>query len=282
MMVCNRKKTDKMRPHYVQFIPVSVAGIEAVIADSDFAFGRHTHNQFGIGFMDSGAQKSLSGRGNVESKAGDIITVNPGEVHDGSPLGGPRAWRMLYFDTELINRSVLEISEGKCPSREFTQPVLTDKRLAANFIQLFYSVVRGEGDVARLAADEAIMFILSTLSQISVRQDNLPIKSIAFARERMDDDPAGTVSLAELAAGAGVSQFQFLRSFKRYSGMTPHAYLLQRRLFLVRKLISRGMSLSDTAATAGFADQSHMTRLFVRSYGYTPGLFAKNWRLINL
>ncbi|SQI36332.1 AraC-like ligand binding domain [Serratia plymuthica] len=60
-----------------------------VTADTDFSFGRHTHDQFGIGLMDRGAQKSLSGRGRVESSAGDIITVNPGEVHDGSPSPVP-------------------------------------------------------------------------------------------------------------------------------------------------------------------------------------------------
>ncbi|MGK9174343.1 AraC family transcriptional regulator [Yokenella regensburgei] len=267
-----------MRQHAVELVPVSVPGIEAVSADSDFAFGRHTHDQFGIGFMDSGAQKSLSGRGKVESKAGDIITVNPGEVHDGSPLCGPRAWRMLYVDPELINRNILAISEGKCHCREFTQPVLTDHNVAANFARLYNAVVLGEGDVAKLAADEALILIVSTLSEFAVHQENLPLKSIAFARERMDDDPAHAVTLAELAACAGVSQFQFLRAFKRYSGMTPHAYLLQRRLGLVRKLIAGGMPLSETAAAAGFADQSHMTRLFMRSFGYTPGRFAQHWR----
>ncbi|MFV6430423.1 helix-turn-helix domain-containing protein, partial [Klebsiella pneumoniae] len=62
---------------------------------------------------------------------------------------------------------------------------------------------------------------------------------------------------------------------KRTPGMTPHAYLLQRRLSLVRKLIWGGMNLVDAAIAGGFADQSHMTRLFVRSYGYTPGHYAK-------
>lgn len=35
------------------------------------------------------------------------------------------------------------------------------------------------------------------------------------------------------------------------------------------------MNLVDAAIAGGFADQSHMTRLFVRSYGYTPGLYAQ-------
>ncbi len=41
-----------------------------------------------------------------------------------------------------------------------------------------------------------------------------------------------------------------------------------------RSLIRRGSSLADAAAAAGFADQSHMTRLFVRAYGVSPRRYA--------
>ncbi|WP_325052545.1 AraC family ligand binding domain-containing protein [Pantoea agglomerans] len=76
--------------------------------------------------MDRGGQKSMSGRGYVELNAGDIITVNSGEVHDGTPLGGPRVWRMLYFDNELISRCFSDFSKGKYSSGEFSLPVSTD------------------------------------------------------------------------------------------------------------------------------------------------------------
>lgn len=49
-----------MRQHTIQLLPITLAGIEAVNANSDITFGRHTHDQFGIGLMDSGGQKSLS------------------------------------------------------------------------------------------------------------------------------------------------------------------------------------------------------------------------------
>lgn len=272
---CDRKKSDIVRQHTIQLLPITVAGIEAVNANSDISFGRHTHDQFGIGLMDSGGQKSLSGRGYVESNAGDIITVNPGEVHDGTPLGGPRAWRMLYFDTELINRCFSDISDGKFASGEFTLPVLTNVCIAENFNQLYHSIISGNGDVERLAADEAVLVMTKALAKMPSLQMKMPLKGVLYAKEKMDDAPGSAVSLTELAAIAGLGQFKFLRAFAHYSGMTPHAYLLQRRLSLVRKLITGGMSLVDAAIAGGFADQSHMTRLFVRSYGYTPGLYAQ-------
>ena len=94
---------------------------------------------------------------------------------------------------------------------------------------------------------------------------------MARARARLDDDPATPVSLAELAASAGVSRFAFLRAFRKQVGTTPHAYRLQAQARLARRLLLGGMAADEVAACAGFADQSHLTRVFARQFGMTPG-----------
>lgn len=93
------------------------------------------------------------------------------------------------------------------------------------------------------------------------------------AIERLDAAPEIPTSLAELAALSGVSRFQLLRGFTREVGTTPHAYLVQRRVRLVRRLLAAGRSPVDAALLAGFADQSHMTRAFIRHFGITPGRY---------
>jgi AraC-like DNA-binding protein len=75
-----------------------------------------------------------------------------------------------------------------------------------------------------------------------------------------------------------LSRFQLVRSFSRNTGFTPHAFLLHRRILLARRLIAGGMALADAAAASGFADQSHMTRVFTRKYGVSPGAFAISFK----
>lgn len=128
--------------------------------------------------------------------------------------------------------------------------------------------------IERMAADEAMLVMTKALVHIPSLQMNIPLKGVLYAKEKMDDEPESALCLTELAAIAELNQFKFLRAFTHYCGITSHAYLLQRRLSLVRKLIAGGMSLVDAAIKSGFSDQSHMTRLFVRSYGFTPGLYA--------
>ena len=78
---------------------------------------------------------------------------------------------------------------------------------------------------------------------------------------------------------AGLSKYQVLRRFEQAYGVPPHAWLLQQRGERARGLFRNGSSLAEAAASSGFADQSHMTRLFVRQFGFTPGAWQKASRL---
>lgn len=79
-------------------------------------------------------------------------------------------------------------------------------------------------------------------------------------------------SLVEMADVAGLSPFHFAREFKREVGMSPHQFLVARRLERAHELLRRGdRTVGDIAQAVGFADQSHLTRAFRARYGTTPG-----------
>lgn len=244
-------------------------GIDAVLADSTHTFGRHTHDEFGIGFIERGAQKSASGRGTVEAGPGDLITVNPGEVHDGRPFDASgRRWRMLYVEPALVLAAAADVRPGG--TFEFGAPVLRNATLAARFGALFDAATV---DRDALRCESELLALVAGL--LRPRSDRPAVgAAVTASRERIDDDPAAALTLATLASEAGLSRYQFLRAFTRLTGMPPHAYLLQRRVQRARGLVRDGMPLAEAAASCGFADQSHMTRCFVRCFGLTPGAFA--------
>lgn len=252
-----------------------VAGVEAVAAATDHCFPRHFHTQYGFGVIESGAQKSASGRGMVEAGPGDLITVNPGEIHDGTPIGDAgRSWRMLYFDPVILAEASRDLSEGAGGDLEFTRPVINDARFPAPFSALFAAAAHAEDAAWRLRYDELLLLMLAGIgAKRPTSRDACP-SPISNAKERIDDAPAASVTLAELARQCGLSRFQVLRGFVKATGLTPHAYLMQRRLGLARRLIAQQNGLADVAAISGFADQSHMTRLFIRNFGVTPGAYA--------
>ncbi len=249
-------------------------GLGATRAASALAFGRHTHDQFGIGVLNQGAQRSASGRGPVEAIAGEVITVNPGEVHDGAPLGGPRAWRMLYLDPTLVTRAATEAGMPGSESIAFAQPVIRDAALAALVLRTHALATDPAAD--GLARETALVELLDTVLRrhASHRSRAALPAAIARARRRIDDDPAADTTLADLAAEVGLSRFQLLHGFRRETGLPPHAYRIVQRVLRARGMIRARVPLAEIAAALGFADQSHMNRAFLRVTGATPGAWA--------
>jgi len=84
------------------------------------------------------------------------------------------------------------------------------------------------------------------------------------------------LSLESLAGIACLSPFHFIRVFSRQTGLTPHAWMMQLRAHKAKDLLGRGLAIADVAAQAGFADQSHLSRIFKRLLGYTPGQFSNS------
>ena len=252
-------------------------GVLAISIDSTQAFPRHAHDTYGIGRIRRGAQRSWSAAGWVEAGPGDLVMVNPGEVHDGQPIDHlGRHWQMLYLAPELVEAAASEILTGG-RLLPLWRPVATDALLAAAF-ELWFA--RLAGQAGALACDEAQMALLATVFARHGAAPS-PLRAsplITRARQRLDDDPANDPGLAALASEAGLSRFQLLRAFARELDMTPHAYLVQRRLAVARSLLDAGETIADAAAAAGFADQAHLTRLFRRCLGFTPAAYARSRR----
>jgi AraC-like DNA-binding protein len=250
----------------------SVPGIELVTLTSNQAFPKHAHDQFGVGVIRHGAHRSWSGRGIVEASQGDVIMVNPGEIHDGKPVDKQvRVWKMIYFDPQLVTG---ELRSEAIASLELIHPATSDPVLVHHFDRLFSVLVCSSSD--DLSRDERIVQLLSRLlnNHTSAKERISAAPPVAKARERLESAPQDRLSLAELASLCDLTKFHFLRAFTFAFGITPHAYQLQKRTSRAKALLASGMSPAQAAFDAGFADQSHLTRTFVRQFGITPARYA--------
>jgi AraC-like DNA-binding protein len=156
--------------------------------------------------------------------------------------------------------------------------------LLASILKRFFATVESfsshdqKGATGRLAYEEALIGACTLLMNrhgAPRLRARVPEADVNRARARLAEDPANPPTLSELAALTGLSRYQVLRRFTKTYGLPPHAWLIHHRVEQARALIRAGRPLAEAATSAGFADQSHMTRLFTRHYGYTPGAWKR-------
>jgi AraC family transcriptional regulator len=96
------------------------------------------------------------------------------------------------------------------------------------------------------------------------------------ACEKLESDLGGKLSLEKLAAEFDLSVSHFSRAFRVSTGLPPHQWLLRQRIEAAKQLMTvRDLPLSEIAISAGFANQSHFTRVFSGVVGVSPGAWRR-------
>lgn len=133
--------------------------------------------------------------------------------------------------------------------------------------------------VESLATALAITLIRdhSSLGRAAVRKaarehnGGLSRRALKDAIDYVGDNLEKDLKLAEIAGAAHMSPYHFSRLFKESTGLTPHQYVIERRIQRAKELL-RGTTLpiAEIALSCGFANQSHLNRHFKRLLGVRP------------
>jgi AraC family transcriptional regulator len=102
----------------------------------------------------------------------------------------------------------------------------------------------------------------------------LPRAALRRVTDYVEENLSGDLTLAELSGVAHMSPFHFSRVFKLSTGLSPHRYVVRRRIERAKRLLADSeLPLHEVARAAGFADQSHLARHFRLRLGTTPRSF---------
>ncbi|GAA4241874.1 AraC family transcriptional regulator [Actinomadura meridiana] len=240
------------------------------------AYHRHSHETYSFGVTEDGYQAFRCRGGAHTSATGMVIAFNPDDPHDGhaaDDLGF--TYRIVHIGPELVSGVLADIAGGTAALPLFDSPVVTDPVLARNLRGLHAALL---GGASALRRDE---LLTATVGAMSARAATRGVRAtsatgpltgtVERARRRLQESYLDDVGADALAEAAGCSRFALYRGFRRAYGMAPSDYQRQLRLRAARRMLARGGAIGDVAAATGFADQSHLTRWFVRCYGMTPG-----------
>jgi AraC family transcriptional regulator len=126
------------------------------------------------------------------------------------------------------------------------------------------------------------MILLKSQSSFSARnrapssRGALPVKALARVLEYMHANLAADIGLKELATLAGYSPQHFKRAFKISKGLPPHQFLLVSRIERAKELLRQpNNTIAGVALACGFSSQPHLTSVFRRLTGITPGRWVR-------
>jgi AraC-like DNA-binding protein len=257
----------------------SLPGVELLRASrTQHYFPKHFHDTYVIPLLELGTMLSIyRGRQNA-LRPGDIDILEPGVVHTSWP-GEECGWsyRCLYISPEFLRHSVLEFGKLYLPSLD---PLL-GRREPSLFRHLQRAHHHLETDEEGLEGETLLTTALAELVERSAAVPHRAVRSgnepghVGTVRAYLDAHYGTRVSLAQLATMVELNPVYLVRSFRRKVGLPPHAYQRQVRLTRARQMLQSGMPVADVACAVGFADQSHLTRVFKQAMGIAPAEYAK-------
>jgi AraC-like DNA-binding protein len=229
-------------------------------------YAPHLHGEFAVGACTEGTEVRYRGTLHYAGP-GSVVILEPGEPHTGGPAGESGfVYRVMYPAAEFL-------SDGLARPPRFREPVVIDPVLSLELRRVHATLSQA---VEPLEAESRLSWLLGTLVR----------RHAAAAPPAHEARSAGGVGrqvmtlladqLTEIAADAGLSRYQLLRSFRAEVGMPPYAWLAQHRVTRARVLLEQGHSPAEAAVRTGFADQAHLTRWFRRVVGVTPGAYRNS------
>ncbi|MHC8327253.1 AraC family ligand binding domain-containing protein [Pseudomonas sp. LB1P83] len=247
------------------------------IADGrEVCYTRHAHEHFSIGAITAGRSTYIHEQAQFQVSAGTVVLMNPDDVHACNPIDNqPWSYLMLYVETPWLTDLQHQLGFSQDSAfRRFSITHTRDDNLFAGLNSLYEILVDPLQDVLckHSAAVEFFTDVQQRLNPVDqpLREPNFKLERAA---DYIRDNCTLQLKLEDICEAAQLSPSYLIRAFKHHYGMTPHAFLVNRRIQFARDQLRSGKLIADVALEAGFADQAHFQRVFKQHLAATPGQY---------
>jgi len=201
----------------------------------------------------------------VEMGPRSVVFHPAGEVYHGD-IGG-RGARCFHLEIEESWQERLR-SVGGLPGETVSRPGGELSWLAARAFREF----RSPDGFSTLALEGLALELVAALGREGVPDERRPPDWLLGCAEEIRGNLRRPITVSGLAAQLQVSPTRLSREFRRHFGLSVGEYARRARVeFVSERLEEADVELAALALEAGFADQSHLNRVFKRVTGSTPG-----------
>ncbi|WP_342655160.1 AraC family transcriptional regulator [Pseudomonas sp. F3-2] len=241
-------------------------------------YARHSHEVFSIGAITAGQSTYLHEKTCQTIATGTVVLMNPGDVHACNPIDDqPWSYIMLYVDAAWLGR--IQHACGVSEDQSF-QPIAAthcDDPQLFNALLRLHRVLIDPHAQTMARHEQAIAFF--TQMQERLGGGRPPVRKAGARIERaahyINAHFLQPIRLEDICQAANLSEAYLIRAFEQHFHMTPHAYLLNRRIQHAQMQLLKGEPIAAVAQRSGFADQAHFQRVFKKHLAATPGQYRQ-------
>lgn len=243
-------------------------------------YAPHSHTQWSLGAITAGESTFRYRDDEYRIRAGSLVLMNPDWVHACNPIDDrPWAYLMLYVDADWLTRlrhaaGLLEAPRWQdIPTAVIAEPAWYQgyRRMAACLLDPQRDLLDKQSEVV-----EYLSALMHHLAGQPTQPQPMPPATLRELAAYLDAHAAEEVSLDALCRRSGYSPGHLIRAFKQHFGLTPHAYLINRRIQLGQRELKQGTPIAEAALNAGFSDQPHFQRTFKRLVAATPHQYRQS------
>ncbi|WP_268796825.1 AraC family transcriptional regulator [Pseudomonas huanghezhanensis] len=275
-MPADHRTISPTTPHFWRDAQLPFIEARCIEDGRKVCYSRHSHDVFSIGAITSGSSTYLHEKTSLTISTGTVVLMNPGDVHACNPIEDqPWSYIMLYIDAGWLASIQQVCSVGEAQA---FRPIAATH---THSVALFEGLLTLHAMLIDPAVD-ALRKHEATLAYCLLMQQTLgcsapPVRKANQKVERaaayIDQHCLEAVRLEEICRAANLSEAYLIRAFEQRYHMTPHAYLINRRIQLAQTQLREGDPITDVAVQTGFADQAHFQRVFKKHLAVTPGQY---------
>ena len=236
------------------------------VKEQKTSFPKHYHETFCISLIYSGIEQISLEHQCIYSEKGSISITNPYEIHS-NPIIDTSS--IIKFDTIYISKDLVKyIFNGQ--NIFFTNRKISNPKANLLFIELKEAI-----DSNDLFKTEQLVFqFLNILKYYSDEKkeeySELNFNSLNNINTYIDNNITNKLNLEELSKVVNINKFGFAKKFKASTGMSPMNYILMKKIFSSKKIITPNSDLTQIAFDYEFSDLSHFSNTFKRYVGISP------------
>lgn len=239
-----------------------------------YHFEPHFHDAWSVGAIVAGSC-TFSYQGNVHvARQGDVVIIPPRAVHTGGSSTGPLTYGMAYLQPSWFAAHAA-LAHGA--PVQFADVVITDEPLCNRWAA---ALTRTDLDDSGRKTDISAALFDLLVRHATPASEAIPAgpgaDACAELQASISERNLPRVDVSAVARRWGVHRTTLSKQFARRYGLPPDTWLRNWRAVKAKALIVGGMPLGDAAAATGFADQAHLTRVFKRIHGASPGVFRRS------